>query len=85
MDGVVIDPDYIPGGSYDGYNTGKIAVHEVGHWLGLFHTFQAPANSKDGCIGPGDHISDTPAEFSEARGCPAVRIAVEMTSVDGQS
>jgi hypothetical protein len=48
------------------YNQGKSVTHEVGHWLGLLHTWGTGA----GCGDQGDYISDTPDQDDLNFGCP---------------
>jgi len=56
--GVIIDTDTLPGGADPFLNMGKNAVHETGHYFGLFLIH------KDGCNPnlPGDYVDDTPAQ-----------------------
>lgn len=60
-----INSGTVPGGEIAYANLGYTLVHEVGHWLGLLHTF-----SGFGCTGPGDFVDDTPAQSSPTRDCP---------------
>jgi hypothetical protein len=69
LDGVVLHHASLPGAARPWaqpwpFDLGMTAVHEVGHWAGLYHTFQG------GCEAPGDDIADTAYEESSASGCP---------------
>ncbi len=68
MDYIVINHNTLPGGTSNflegKYNQGKTLVHEAGHFLGLFHTFEGgnvkcDSDYNDGCS-IGDQVDDTP-------------------------
>jgi PKD repeat protein len=66
-DGIVIRHDRVGSiGTASTTNDGRTLTHEMGHWLGLYHTFQG------GCF-DGDQVDDTPpvdGTFTNAN-CPA--------------
>lgn len=57
-DGIVLDYRVLPGGLNPNYDRGFQLVHQVGHWMGLYNTYEG------GCAHfgtDGDEVRDTPA------------------------
>lgn len=75
-DGVVAGHSYFgsrtlyPAGNYGDttYDKGRTMTHEVGHFLGLLHTFQGGCTANNNTSG--DYCSDTPAVATANYGCP---------------
>ena len=64
MNSIFVNTVSLPDKQYNGYNLGMTAVHEVGHFFGLLHTF----SYNNECI-DGDMIADTPIEKSPSFTC----------------
>jgi hypothetical protein len=46
-------------------NNSKVHIHEAGHYLGLYHTFEGACTNSN-CQTDGDHVCDTPPDQSTA-------------------
>jgi len=76
LDNVSVNIAATPGGSARGYNLGDTVIHETGHWMGLFHTFQG------GCSAQGDEVADTAAEAEPSFYCETTRDTCEAPGFD---
>jgi hypothetical protein len=80
LDGVTAHQGTLPGGSLPtndrSYDRGDTVVHEVGHWLGLLHTFEG------GCSEENDLVEDTPAEAEPSTTCEGVKDTCELPGDD---
>jgi PKD repeat protein len=87
LDGVVINGGFFgrgfgtPPSSFD---QGRTVTHEVGHWLGLFHTFQGGCSgtTATNCTTGGDGICDTPPTANANFGCPPNQNTCTETPTD---
>lgn len=62
----------------------KLLVHELGHYLGLFHTFEGGCANWD-CAQNGDRICDTPPDATSNGICPSNSCSTELDDTTGLS
>lgn len=79
LDGILLDYRVIGDPSLEQtFNKGRVLTHEVGHWLGLRHTYHVePWQSI--CTPPGDFVTDTPPQAFLTIGCPTSTVTDACT------
>ena len=64
--GIVIHPKYFGTNTSLKYGFGRVATHEIGHYLGLKHLW---GDNSD--CGIGDEVADTPSQKQAYKNCPS--------------
>lgn len=82
-DGIVVRHDYFGKTGTAAATLGRTTTHEIGHWLGLYHTFNGGCGS-DPCT-DGDYVCDTPPAANPNFGCPNINsCSNDITDVNDQ-
>ena len=73
LDGVVVDYQFFGniGTAKAPYDLGRTTTHQVGHWLGLYHTYNinCEGESDTSCTTQGDFVCDTPPSTLPGNSC----------------
>ncbi|MCD6019717.1 MAG: domain containing protein [Bacteroidetes bacterium] len=69
-DGIVVRHDYFGKTGTAAASLGRTTSHEIGHWFGLYHTFNGGCGV-DTCA-DGDIVCDTPPAANPNYGCPVI-------------
>jgi PKD repeat protein len=82
-DGIVVRHDYFGKTGTASATLGRTVTHEIGHWLGLYHTFNGGCGA-DTCT-DGDYVCDTPPAANPNFGCPTINsCATDVPNVNDQ-
>jgi hypothetical protein len=85
LDGVVMNWAYVGGRNLPGaspYDLGRTLVHEVGHYLGLWHTFQGNGGQCANTFTSGDYIVDTWPHNSPDYGTSGTSVCGGVTDIE---
>lgn len=82
-DGIVVRHDYFGKVGTAATSLGRTTTHEIGHWFGLYHTFNSGCGI-DTCA-DGDLVCDTPPAANPNFGCPTINsCSNDMPNVNDQ-
>ncbi|MFN8309002.1 MAG: M43 family zinc metalloprotease [Chitinophagales bacterium] len=81
LDGIVTRYNCVgtTGALQSGYLQGKTLTHEVGHWLGLNHTW-GPNNGGSASCNDGDNVNDTPNQYDLTPSCATFPLTDQCTT-----
>jgi hypothetical protein len=85
LDGVVMRHSVVGGRNLPGagaYNQGRTLVHEVGHYLGLHHTFEGRGGECENSFTSGDFIVDTNPHNTPDYGTQASSVCGGTTPIE---
>jgi len=82
-DGIVVRHNYFGKIGTAAASIGRTTTHEIGHWFGLYHTFNGGCGV-DTCA-DGDYVCDTPPAANPNFGCPTINsCSIDFPDVNDQ-